>query len=325
MKDKRILIYNSEKGKIQLDITLENETIWMSQKQIADLFDTDRTSITRHINNVFRTGELKEKTNAKTVKVEGSDRPVKYYSLDTILSVGYRVNSRKATKFRIWATNTLSNYLVQGYVLDERRLLQNYKTQLKELKQMVDFIASKGKIALPDGEGKDILNFIHQYAKSIDILEEYDAGEFELLDYNIPKFKFSYKNSLQIIENLKEEVVRKNPYNNLFGTDVDQTLESIIKTINQTYDEKDLYPSVEEKASNLLYLIIKDHPFLDGNKRIATILFIYYLRENDFLYDQKGKERFNESTLVTLSVLIASSNPKEKELMVKLIMRLIQS
>jgi death-on-curing family protein len=325
-KANKILIYRSEGGQVQLDVTLENESIWLNQEQIAKIFGVDRTSVAKHLRNIFKDRELKRKSTCAIFAHMVGNRLYKtqYYNLDVIISVGYRINSAKATKFRIWATNVLRDYIVKGYVVDEKKMLGVYKTQLKELKDLVDFIGTKADSPMLSGNEKSLIKFLQKYAKSIRILEEFDKGEFELLDYNFPKFEFSYENSLQIIDNLRDEVISQNPDNNLFGVDVTKKLSSIIDTINQTFDTKDLYGSIEEKAANLLYLIIKDHPFLDGNKRIASILFIYFLKQNEYLYDKSGKEKFNENSIVTLSLLVANSNPREKDVMVKLVIRLLQ-
>jgi death-on-curing family protein len=320
----KFLSFRTEKGKVELDIKLEKETIWLNQAQIAAVFGTDRTSITRHLSNIFKTGELEEKSNVQKMHISNSDRPVKFYSLDTIISVGYRVNSKTATQFRIWANSVLKQYLTKGYAIQEKALLTTYKHKLSELTQLVDFISAKANTALLENDTKGLIQFLQKYTKSIEVLEEFDTGDFKLVETQANGNEFSYDYACELIENLKQEVVRINPYNNLFGTDADKKLNTIISTINQTYDGDFLYRSIEEKAANLLYLIIKDHPFFDGNKRIGAMLFVYYLKLNDYFLDKNGKEKFSENALITLALLVASSNPNEKELMINLIIRLVQ-
>jgi len=324
-----IKIYGSDQGKVE--VRVEGETVWLSLMDLTQLFGRDKSVISRHLRNIFKEEELdKNSTVAKnaTVQIEGKRevvREIEYYNLDAIISVGYRVNSKKATSFRIWATRTLKDYLVKGYAVNQN-LLAKYQEKLLEFQKTLTMIAQKSGFELLKGHESELIDLISEYAKSWKVLEQFDDGKIEVKKLNKQvKFEISYDGVLEIISSMKDRLakLRVNVY--MFGTEVSHKLASIIGSVDQTFDGKDLYSSVEEKAANLLYLTIKDHPFTDGNKRIASMLFIYFLENNDFLYGANGEKKISDNTLIALALLVATSDPKEKDNIVRLIINLIQS
>jgi len=329
-----IVIYGALKGnvKVRVEAKIENDTVWLSQEEIAAVFDIDRTVIGRHIRNIYSSDELDENGTCAFFahmgqKGDGERRKylTKLFNLDVIISVGYRVNSKKATSFRIWATKTLNQYLTKGYAFDQRRLLENEKRFI-EVKQIMTMIAEKSGFELLQGHKKELIDLISEYAKSWKVLEQFDDGNIQVKKLNKQvKFEISYDGVLEMIGEMRERLhkLRVNVY--MFGSEVSHKLSSIVGSINQTFDGKDLYPSVEEKAANILYLVIKDHPFTDGNKRIASMLFIYFLENNEFLYSQNGEKKISDNTLIALALLVATSDPREKDNIVKLIINLIQN
>jgi prophage maintenance system killer protein len=317
-----LLIYSGANRNIE--VKLEDETIWLSQKEVAEIFETERSVISRHIRNIFNSGELEEKSNVQKIHIASSDRPVANYSLDVILSVGYRVNSKKATRFRIWATRNLREYLTKGIVVNQQRLKENEK-QLIEARKMLLFIGEKAKFEIMKGQERELLDLINEYAKSWKILEDFDANTILVKTSHAQvKFEISYDGALELVGQMRQglQKLKLNIY--MFGKEMGHKLDSVVGTINQTYDGKELYPSVEEKAANLLYLVIKDHPFTDGNKRIGSMMFLYFLENNNFLYRSDGEQKVSNSTLVALALLVATSDPKEKENIIRLIMNIIQ-
>ena len=323
MEESKIIIYKPQKGEIALKVKLEKDTVWLSLNQIADLFNIDKSGISRHIDNIYKFGELKRvSTVAKiaTVQIEGNreiERNVDYYNLDMIISVGYRVNSKKATQFRIWATNTLRKYVIDGYVVNKERLLETNK--LRELQGTIKFLQEKSKKDLLKGQEKEIINLLADYSDTLDVLEDYDKSRIKEIKGKKPGFVLEYKNALKIIESIKEKVG-----SSIFAQDNDNKLESIIKNLYQSFGGKELYSNIEKKAAHLLYLIIKDHPFVDGNKRTAAILFVYFLDKNNHLYKKTGEKKINDNALTALSLLVAESNPKEKDQIIALITQLLK-
>lgn len=325
-----IVIYGNGKGKI--DVRIEGETVWLSQKEISEAFDINRTVVGRHIANIYSAEELDEKGTCAFFahmgrKGDSKEREyqTKLYNLDLILSVGYRVNSKKATQFRIWATRTLKDYLTKGYVVNQK-LLARYREKFLEAQKTITLIAEKSGFELLKGHERELIDLVAEYAKSWKVLEDFDKRKLEVKKLSKQvKFEISYDGALEIIGEMKERLakLRVNVY--MFGTEVSHKLDSVIGSISQTFDGKDLYPSVEEKAANLLYLVIKDHPFTDGNKRIGSMLFVYFLENNNFLYRQNGEKKISDNTLIALALLVASSDPREKDNIVKLIINLIQS
>ncbi len=251
-----------------------------------------------------------------------SDKPVAFYSLDVILAVGYRVNSSRAIHFRKWATKILRNYLIKGYVVNEKRLLE-VREKFKELQSTIGFLSEKSKKELLIGQEKEILNLLSSYAKTLTILGEYDKGKIKETKGVKSKFVLTYKNCSRIIAELKKELTLKKEASNLFGQERSGVFEGIIRGLYQTFGGKKLYPTIEDKASHILYLIIKDHPFADGNKRSGAFLFVYFLDKSDYLYRQNGEKKISDNALTALALLIAESNPKEKGIMIKIIKNLL--
>lgn len=323
MTDK-IVIYQSADGEASLDVRLEQETVWLSQKQMAELLDKDTDTIGLHIRNIYKEGELEPDATTEessVVQNEGGRkvrRKLKFYNLDVIISVGYRVKSQRGTQFRQWATRVLREHLVQGYTINQQRLEE--KTQkLSEMQQAVELLSrTLGQQQLVSDLGKDVLKVITDYSYALNLLDSYDHGTLSIEKTSGPaEFVLDYKSANEIVQSMKSD------FDGLFGIEKDQGFKSAIGTIYQTFDGKELYPSAEEKAANLLYFIVKNHAFSDGNKRIAAAIFIYFLNANDILYRVDGSKRLADNALVALTLLIAESKPEEKDTIVKVIVNLI--
>jgi len=327
-KKGEIIIYKTSKNEVSLDVRLEEETVWLNLNQLGILFDTDKSGISRHIKNIYKDGELDKKATVAifaTVQKEGKriiKRDVEFYNLDTILSIGYRVNSKQATQFRIWATKTLKNHLIKGYTVNEKRLLEA-REKFQELQTAISFLQEKSKKELLSGQAGKILNLLSDYAKTLTILEQYDKGQLKESKGGKTKFVLKYDDCLKIIAELKKELIVKKEASDLFGNERDGSFEGIIKGLYQSFGGKELYPSIEDKASHLLYFIIKDHPFSDGNKRSAAFLFVYLLDKTNFLFKKSGERKINDNALVALALLVAESDPKEKETMIKIVKNLL--
>lgn len=324
MTDKKgeILIYKAKSGQAQLEVKLQDETVWLTQDQMTKLFKRDQSVISRHIKNVFNEGELDEKSNMHFLHIANSDKPTAFYNLDVIISVGYRVKSQQGTQFRIWATKTLKDYLIQGYAINQKRLLEETK-KLKELQQAISFIQNKASHPELKDQAQELFKIINEYSSSLTILHQYDEGKLSIGKGKKPSYELTHKDAEELIKNLKSDLINKGEAGGLFGQDVNGKLESIIGAIYQTFDKQKLYPSIEEKAANLLYLMIKDHPFSDGNKRTGSLLFVYFLKKNNYLLKDSNERKITDTTLVALALLIANSNPKEKEVMIKIITNLL--
>lgn len=322
-KKGEIVIYQSKEGP-EIDVRINQDTVWLNLNQIALLFDTHKSGISRHINNIYKSKELyPDSTVAKiaTVQMEGGrkiERNIEYYNLDMIISVGYRVNSKRATQFRIWATKTLKEHLVKGYTINEKRLLET-KNKLNELQETISFLQEKSQNQLLSGQKQEIFNLLANYSKTLTLLEQYDKNTISIVKKNKGKFVLKYEDAVSIIKQIKKELIAKKEASELFGKEVDEKLKGILGNLYQTFGGKELYPSLEEKAAHLLYFIIKDHPFVDGNKRIASFLFVYFLDKNNFLYRKTGEKKINDNALTALTLLIAISDPKEKEKLNKII------
>ncbi|MBM4176890.1 MAG: Fic/DOC family protein [Ignavibacteria bacterium] len=321
MKSKgEIIIYESVDGKVKLDVKLDAETVWLNQSQLAELFERDQSVISRHINNIFNEGELKKKSNMHFLHIPNSDKPVAFFNLDVIISVGYRVKSQRGTQFRIWANKILKDYLVKGYAIYEKRL-KGQTDRINELERTLGII---GKVVesyqLEKDEFAGILNVISNYTFALKILDQYDKHELIVeKTTKKEKFKLSYGSAINVIKSLKEKFGNSE----LFGMEKDKSFRGTLGAIYQTFDGKDLYPSLEEKSANLLYLAIKNHSFIDGNKRIAAALFLWFLDRNKLLYNKRGQKRIADNALVALCLMIAESKPKEKDIMIKVIVNLI--
>jgi len=322
----KIIIYKAPDKEVGVKVVLDKETVWLTQKQIALLFDIQRPAITKHLNNIFKSGELNEKSVCSILEhtaADGKKYKTRFYNLDAIISVGYRVNSKRATQFRIWATKTLKNHLVQGYTINEKRL-KEAKEKFFELQNAISFLREKAKHELLAGQEQEILNLLAYYSNSLEIFERYDKNKLTLPRGGKTKFRLTFNLALNIIKNIKAELVKKKQAGDIFGRQSAHKLESILANLWQTFDRRELYKSFEEKAAHLLYLIIKDHPFIDGNKRIASFLFVYFLDKNNFLYRENGEKKINDNALVALALLVAISDPKDKEVMIKIIVNLLK-
>ena len=296
---------------VKLEVNVNDETVWLTQNQMARLFDKERTVITKHINNIFKEGELDRESNVQKMHFANSDKPVTYYNLDVIISVGYRVKSKNGIVFRKWANKVLKDYLIKGYAINNKRL-----EYLEKTIKLID-IAGRIDEELNGNEAKEIIRVINDYSKGLDLLDDYDHKRIVKPNGTVNDKKTSYEECIEIINKLKF-----NNESNLFARERNEGLKSIIGAIYQSYDGIDLYKTVEEKAANFLYLIIKNHVFIDGNKRIGATLFIYFLRYYNLLYIE-GKQVIDNNTLVALTLLIAQSNPKEKEVLIDLVMNFL--
>lgn len=318
-----IILYKDPDGGIALDVTLEEETVWLTQAQMVKLFESTKQNISLHINNIFREGELLKKSVVKEYLTTAADRKrykTKYYNLDVIISVGYRVKSKRGTQFRIWANKVLRDYLVKGFALNERKLKKHIE-RLHELEKLVDnFSAVAEKYQLEQDVFFGILKVVSNYTHALDLLDQYDYQSLKIkATTKEEQFRLSYEKAKKVIDELKN----KFGSSNLFGKEKDNSFRSSITTIYQTFGGKQLYPSVEEKAANLLYFIIKNHSFVDGNKRIAASIFLWFLDKNKILYKTTGEKRIADNALVALCLMIAESNPKEKAIMIKVVVNLI--
>jgi len=306
-------------------VRLEKETVWLTQKQIAILFDTQRPAITKHLNNIFKSGELNKNSVSSILEhtaADGKTYKTQFYNLDAIISVGYRVNSKRATKFRIWATKTLKEHLIKGYTINEKRLLEA-REKFKELQTTITFLQEKSQKELLSEHTSEILNLLSSYAKTLSLLEEYDKRKIKVIKGKKTKFILNYQECQRIIMEIKKELIAQRKASELFGQEVGGGFEGVIKGIYQTFGRKELYPTIENKAAHLLYFTIKDHPFTDGNKRIGSFLFVYFLDKNNYLYRPTGEKKINDNALTALSLLIAISDPKEKDILIKIITNLL--
>ena len=314
----KIVIYRTADGQTSIDVKLEDETVWLSANQMANLFDRDEKTIRKHINNVFSEGELEKENNTHFLRVDGVKQPVAFYSLDVIISVGYRVKSQRGIQFRIWANKVLKEYLVKGYVVNKVLTEQRYT----ELKQLVTVLGRtvKTQEALTSEDALNLVEVVSDYAYALDTLDRYDYQQLAVEQTtNDVKFHATYEGAMQAIEELKE----KFGGSQWFAHEKDDSFKSSIGQIYQTFGGQDLYPSVEEKAAMLLYLVTKNHSFSDGNKRIAATLFLWFMAGNGILYNPDGSKRIADNTLVALTLMIAESRTEEKDVMVKVVVNLI--
>jgi len=323
----QIEIYKSPKGDISFNVDLATDTIWATQAQISQIFDVDRSRITHHLRNIFKDGELDEASvcafSAQTA-ADGKTYRVKIYNLDAILSVGYRVNSKKATNFRIWATKILRSYLTTGVAVNERRLKSLDSKKLKEVEGMMGVVRRLiAHQALDAGEANGVLEVISRYSTSFKMLKEYDDGFIDLSSLNQKGKKRQKSLDITTCENLISELRRTTKSGDLFGKPRGKSFEGSLSAIYQSYDGEELYPSIAEKAAHLLYFVIKDHPFYDGNKRIGALLFIVYLTINDYHLTKNGETKISDRALTAVALLIAESEPEEKNLIVALVRKLL--
>lgn len=328
--EKRIEIYRGLQGEVIFDVDAEGETIWATQAQITELFGVDRTVVGRHLRNIFREGELDEKRvcakNAHTGP-DGKTYQVNMYNLDAIISVGYRVNSKKATNFRIWATSVLKQYVTGGVAVNERRLKAlAEKRELKKLhdvEEMMDLVRRlTARNELDAGEANGVLEVISKYAGSFEALKEYDSGKIDLKFLN--KKRSERELTIEMCSSAVAQLKKSVRGGDLFGKERGKSFDSALAAVFQSFDDRELYKNVPEKAANLLYLVIKDHPFYDGNKRIGALLFVLFLTLNNYHLAENGETKISDRALTAITLLIAESKPSEKELIVNLVCKLLE-
>lgn len=324
------IIYQAKDGSFQIEARLESETIWLTQRQMAELFGTSTDNIGLHLKNIYIEKELSEEATAEDysiVRLEGKrkvNRKVKHYNLDAILSVGYRVNSKQGTQFRIWAPKVLKEYLLKGYALNESRLIQQ-REQINKLKETVMLFQKTQQEALGYSEASGLLSVLTNYTHSFVLLNQYDTGDFPKGGLN--KHVIEVINPLeatQAINSLREKLTVHKEATPLFGNSKDDSFIGILGSIVQSFDGNYLYPSIEEQAAHLLYFIVKNHPFTDGNKRIGAFMFIWFLQRNKHNLKKNGEPKINDNALVAITLLVAQSEPCQKEIMVELIINLIR-
>lgn len=322
-----IVLYKAPDGETKIEVRLDEETVWLTQAQMVQLFATTKQNVSLHVNNIFNEGELGKESVVKeylTTAADGKKYRNKHYNLDVIISVGYRIKSQRGTQFRQWATQRLRDHLVKGYTLNEQRL-RALSTNLTELEQTVKAIQSAGSSEqLQLTEAKGLLEIISNYANSFILLNQFDRQSLpsENLNTNIT-YEIEYSEALEAIGELKQQLIQKEEATNLFGNQKDESFQGILGSVVQTFGGEYLYPSIEEQAAHLLYFVIKNHPFTDGNKRIGAFLFVWFLEKNKHRFNKEGELKINENALVALALLVAQSNPSDKELMIKLIINLI--
>lgn len=311
-----IIIYRAPDGKTALDVRLEGETLWLNQKQISELFQTERSVITKHFGNIFRSGELdKHSACAKFAHTaeDGKTYQTNFYNLDAIISVGYRVNSKRGTEFRMWATRVLREYFLKGYTVNEQRL--------KELRQTIHLVQNVIEHqSVSNDEAGALLKVVTDYSYALDLLDDYDHQRVEVGETTqVPTTTVTYEEAVRIVEHLRKNYEASD----LFGKEKDNSLESSLQAVVQTFDGKDVYPSLEEKAACLLYFLVKNHSFIDGNKRIAAALFLWFMDKNNALYREDNEKRLANNALVAITLMIAESRPDEKDLIIKMVVNLI--
>lgn len=326
MGNDQILIYQNPNGETTIDVKLEHETVWLTQAQIVDLFQSSKGNISDHIKHMYNSNELSPEATVRkfrTVRQEGKravSRELEHYNLDMIISIGYRVNSIRGTQFRIWANKVLKEYLVSGYAIDKKRF-QEQSRQLDELKQTVKLLGNVMETqSLNTDEATGLLKVITDYTYALDVLDQYDHQVLQIESTTSDNlFEITYPSAMEAIKGLRD----KFGGSSLFGNEKDESFQGSLAAIYQTFGGQYLYPSVEEKAANLLYFVIKNHSFSDGNKRIAAFLFVWFLEKNSILYHSDGSKKIADNALVALTLMIAESKPDEKEMMIKVVVNLI--
>lgn len=320
-----VILYKTPQNETELVVKLSKETVWLSLDQMATLFDRDKSVISRHIKNIFQEKELNSNSvvaKYATTAADGKTYRVDYYNLDVIISVGYRIKSQNGVRFRIWASKILKQYLIKGYAINEKRLLE-VKNRLNDLKQTITFLQGQSKKKLLKGQEAEILQLLADYSKTLSLLQQYDQKKIKTQKGKSSEFILEYETCRKIIDQLKQKLIQKEEAGGLFAQEQSAAFISIIKGLYQTFNKKLLYPTVEDKAAHLLYLIVKDHPFIDGNKRSAAFLFIYYLDQSNHLFRSSGERKINDNALTALTLLIAESDPKDKEIMIKIVKQLL--
>ncbi|MDR3501239.1 MAG: virulence protein RhuM/Fic/DOC family protein [Legionella sp.] len=328
---KNTIIYQTEDGGLKTDVTLHNDTVWLTQKQIGELFNKDVRTINEHIQNIFSEEELLPAStirNFRIVQEEGKRqvaRNIEHYNLDVIISIGYRVKSKEGTRFRIWANKILKDYFIKGYALDQKRLKQ-HEYQLQELQKTIHLFQTAESKTLNQPEANGLLNILINYTHSFILLNQYDTGNLskEGLNKNIT-VEITFSDAIHAIQKLKEQLIIKKEATDLFGRPKDESFAGILGNIVQSFGEEYLYPSIEEQAAHLLYFVIKNHPFTDGNKRIGAFMFIWFLQLNQHHLKANGETKINDNALVAIALLVAQSDPAQKDTMIKLIINLIRN
>jgi death-on-curing family protein len=322
-----VLIYQKDNGQSTVEVRLERETLWLSLQQIADLFNRDKSRVSRHLKMIFETGELDMKSvvaeNATTA-ADGKTYQVKYYNLDAIISVGYRINSVEGTQFRIWANRVLKDYLVQGYALNTQRL-QAQQEHIKQLERTLTLFQQNliEQASLPEARG--LVSVIAGYARTFVLLNQFDSERLPLGDFATAiRYEIQPAEAVAGIAALKANLMAQSEASELFGNQKDDSFAGILGNIVQSFGREFLYPSIEEQAAHLLYFIIKNHPFSDGNKRIGAFLFIWFLQRNQYHLKTDGELKINDNALAAIALLVAQSDPAQKQLMIHLIMNLIR-
>ena len=304
-----IMIFETKDNEIKLTVPVENETVWLTQAQMTELFQVDRTVITRHVNNVFKENELLRKSNVQKMHIPNSDRPVQFFSLEVIISVGYRVKSNRGVEFRQWANSVLKQYIMQGYAINEKRLAA--------LQRTVD-IQTKMLASTLEVDEAELLKAVNLYTNALMLLDQYDHQSIKKPAGNKAIYRITYEECRNMVNEMEDSF-----HSDVFGVEKEKgKVEGILAAVYQSAFGKDAYPSLEEKAANLLYFMIKDHPYADGCKRIAASLFLEFLVRNNVLYE-KGQKRISDGALVAITLMIAESDPKEKDIMVNLVMNLL--
>lgn len=319
----QIILYEAEDGTMQMDVRLQKETIWLSLNQMSDLFQRDKSVISRHMKSIFTNQELPQSVvaNFAITAADGKTYHVDFYNLDMIISVGYRVNSKRGTQFRIWATNVLRRHLIEGYTLHQKRLHEKGTRELEAALALIERVKSSPELS--SDQAKGLLDVVTKYTQTWLLLRKYDDGEVEAPStMQKPTYRLTYDDALLAIRSLRENLAAKGEASDLFGNVRAEMLQGIIGNIYQTFDQQELYPTLEEKAAHLLYFVIKDHPLVDGNKRIAVLIFLTFLQRNNVLPELRG---LSDNTLVAMALLIAESDPKEKDLLIRLILHFIVS
>lgn len=304
-----IMIFETKDNEIKLTVPVENETVWLTQAQMTELFQVDRTVITRHVNNVFKENELIRESNVQKMHIPNSDRPVQFYSLEVIISVGYRVKSNRGVEFRQWANSVLKQYIMQGYAINEKRLAA--------LQRTVD-IQTKMQASTLEVDEAELLKAVNLYTNALMLLDQYDHQSLKKPTGNKPIYRITYEDCRNMVNAMEDSF-----HSDVFGVEKEKgKVEGILAAVYQSAFGEDAYPSLEEKAANLLYFMIKDHPYADGCKRIAASLFLEFLARNNILY-KADQKRVSDGALVAITLMIAESDPKEKDIMVNLVMNLL--
>ena len=306
--ENEIIVFKNGELELEVNVSEDRENVWLSKQQMAELFQRDRTVISKHLKNIFNESELSEKSNVQNLHVANSDKPVPFYSLDVIISVGYRVKSPNGIIFRKWATSILKDYMVKGYAINKKRLDALNKTIEIQSRMLASSL---------DIDAKEVLSVIETYSNALSLLDDYDHGTLIKPNGNSSIYELTYKECRDLIDSMKFN-------SSVFGIEKEKgKLEGILAAIYQNVFGEELYPSIEEKAANLLYFIIKDHPFADGCKRIGASLFLEFLNKNKHLIID-GKQIISNSALVAITLMIAESRPEEKDVMVKLVMNFLR-